>query len=144
MKLHNLVNHGLKLLSLGAVHHIGMVYPYHGFMGRNLNNIKIVDLHELSGFRGSGSRHPSQFVVHPEVVLEGYGGQGLVFALYLHPLFCLNGLMQTVAPAPSRHETAGKLVNNHNLAVLNNVVHIAFEEGVGLQGLLNVVKHADV
>ena len=40
-------------------------------------------------------------------------------------LFRLNGLMQTVGIAASRHNTSGKLIDDHNLIILHHIILIA-------------------
>ena len=47
--------------------------------------------------------------------------------------------MQTVAIAAAQHEPAGKLIHDEHLAVLDHIVLIPLKQGVGLQGLVDVV-----
>ena len=87
---------------------------------------------------------PDELLVHAEVVLEGDRGEGLVLALDLHLLLGLDRLVQAVRPAPAGHEAARELVDDDDLAVLHHVVHVALEEGVGAQPLVDVVEHVHV
>jgi hypothetical protein len=82
--------------------------------------------------------------VHPEVVLEGDGGERLVLALDLHLLLGLHRLVEAVGPAAAGHEAARELVDDHDLAVLDDVVHVALEEAVGPKRLVHVVEHVHV
>ena len=50
----------------------------------------------------------------------------------LHALLRLDRLVQPVRPAPARHEPAGELVDDDDLAVLHDVVDVALEERVRL------------
>ena len=52
--------------------------------------------------------------------------------------------MQAVGVAPPGHEAAGELVDDEHLAILDDVVHVPFEQVVGLQGGLEVVQDLDV
>ena len=79
-----------------------------------------------------------------EVVLEGDGGERLVFALDLDLLLGLHRLMQTVAPPASRHEAAGELVHDDHLAVLDHVLDVQVVQVVRAQCLLNVMKQRHV
>ncbi len=78
-------------------------------------------------FRIGGTGHAGKLFVHAEIILEGDGGQCLILAFDLHPFFCFDRLMQPVAPAPSRHQSAGELVDDDHLAVFDHVIDIALE-----------------
>jgi len=91
-----------------------------------------------------GTGHAGEFFVHAEIVLEGDGGQGLVLVLDDHPFLCLDRLVQAVGPAATRHETAGELVDDHDLALLDHVVNVTAVHGMGAQGLVDMVEHHHV
>src|SRR5258708_11598057 len=65
-------------------------------------------------------------------------------ALPIYLLFGFDGLMQAVAPAPSRHQAAGKLVDDDDLAVLHHVIDVALEDDMGAQRLVDVVEQRHV
>src|SRR5579884_2380579 len=88
--------------------------------------------------------HPRQLAVHPEVVLEGDGGEGLALLLDPHPLLGLDGLVEAVAVPPPEHQPARELVHDDDLPVLHHVLHVPAEQGVGPQRLLGVVHQLDV
>ena len=52
--------------------------------------------------------------------------------LHVHVLLGLDGLMQTLGVAAAEHETAGELVDDDDLAVLDDVVDVALHDAVGL------------
>ena len=54
-------------------------------------------------------------------------------------LLGLNGLMQALGVPTAEHQTAGELVHNDDLAVLDDVVHVPLHDAVGLDGLIDVV-----
>ncbi|MCG3173532.1 MAG: hypothetical protein GMKNLPBB_01729 [Myxococcota bacterium] len=48
--------------------------------------------------------------------------------------------MQPVAPAAARHDAARVLIHDHHFAVADDVFDIAAEQGVGLQGVVDMVQ----
>lgn len=52
--------------------------------------------------------------------------------------------MQAVGPAPAHQRAAGELVDDHHLAVAHDVVHVALVDGMGAQGGVEVMDHAQV
>jgi hypothetical protein len=65
-------------------------------------------------------------------------------SLDLDALLGLDRLVQAVGPAPARHLAAGELVDDDDLAVLDDVVDVALEQRVGLERLVDVVQDLDV
>ena len=82
--------------------------------------------------------HAGQLVVQAEVVLEGDRGEGHRLALDAQALLGLDGLVQALLPAAAGHLAAGELVDDDDLAVLDDVVAVALVERVGAQRLLEV------
>ncbi len=52
--------------------------------------------------------------------------------------------MKPFAETPSRHEPAGELVDDDDLPVLHDVVHVALKEVMGLERLVYMVEEIDV
>ena len=92
------------------------------------DDLEVVRVRELAGFRRRGTGHARELVVHAEVVLEGDRGEGLVLLLDLHALLRLDRLVQTLAPAATLEDAAGELVDDLHLAVLHDVVDVALEQ----------------
>ena len=88
----------------------------------NDHDVEVVDLGELGRFGLGRAGHARELLVHAEVVLEGDGRERLVLALDLHAFLGFDGLVQAVAPAAARHQAAGELVDDDDLAVLDHVV----------------------
>ena len=59
--------------------------------------------------------------------------------LDLYAFLGLDRLMQTLVVAAAEHQTAGKLINNDDLTVTDNVVYVALHNAACLDGLVNVV-----
>ena len=49
--------------------------------------------------------------------------------------------MQTLVVTPAVHKAAGKFINDYNLAVLHNIVNIAFHNAVGAYCLVYMVGY---
>ena len=104
------------------------------------DDLEPVDLVELRLLRLGGAGHAGELLVHAEVVLDGDGGEGLRLALDLHPFLGLDRLVQPVRPAAARHDAAGELVDDQDLAVLHHVVDVLLVQGVRLQQLVDDVE----
>ena len=142
--LGNIVDHRVELLPLALVDHVRVVEADHRLIGWDHHHVEIIDLLELYGLGIGGAGHARQFFVHAEVVLNRDSGQGLVFLADADLLFGLNCLVETVRPAPAGHEPASELVNNENLPLLDHIIHIALEQGIRFERLVNVVEGADL
>jgi hypothetical protein len=140
----DLLDDGVELLALGAINDVRMLDSDQGAIGRNHQHFELVDLVELGrfGFRRAG--HAGQFLVHSEVILKGDRGKRLILTLDLHLLLGLYGLVESVRPATAGHQAAGELVDDDHLAVLDDVVDVALEEGMRAQGLIDVVQNVHV
>ena len=99
---------------------------------------------ELFGFGVGRAGHAGKLLVLAEVVLEGDRRERLVLALDLHLLLGLDRLVQAVAPAAARHQAAGELVDDDDLAVFDHVVHVEVEQRVSAQRLVDVVLDVGV
>ena len=83
---------------------------------------------------------PESFVVEAEVVLQRDGGEGLVLGLDRHALLRLDRLVDALVVAAADQDAAGVLVDDEHLAVHDDVVLVALEQGVGLD---RVVEERD-
>ena len=122
----------------------GGVLADHRPVGRDRDHVEAVDLVELLllGHRRTG--HAGQLLVQPEVVLEGDRGEGHRLALDAQALLGLDRLVEALRPAASGHLAAGELVDDDDLAVLDDVVAVALVERVRLERLLEVAGQARV
>ena len=108
------------------------------------DDVELVDLVELVGLGVGGAGHAGQLLVEAEVVLERDRRQRLVLFLDLDVLLGLDRLVQAVRPAAARHHAAGELVDDEDLAVLDQVVDVALVERVRAQRLVHEVQRLDV
>ena len=130
---------GLELGLLGLVDVIVAIVADHGLVGGYLHHFHLVDLAELVGLGGRGTGHAGDLLVEPEVVLQGDGGECLVLFFDAHALASLDGLMQTLRVAPSFQDAPRELVDDLDLSILHQVVHVAPVEARGAQGLHEMV-----
>ena len=140
----DLVGDGVELGVDGAVDQVLVVLARHGAVGRDDLDGQLVDLAELGVLGKRGTGHAGELLVQTEVVLQGDGGQGLGLRPDIHPFFGFDCLMQTVAEAAAVHETTGKFVDNQDLTVLHDVVHIPFHQVVGTKCLIHIVVQLHV
>ena len=138
LHLDDLVDERVELGLLIAEDQVREVVADHVPVGRDGDDLQLVDLVELLGLGHRRAGHAGQLVVQAEVVLEGDRGQGHGLALDAQALLGLDGLVEALAPAPARHLAAGELVDDDDLAVLDDVVAVALVQRVGAQRLLEV------
>ena len=142
---------GAVLGGFVLVDEVGAVVPDHGPVSRNDIDIETVDLAEFFFLGLGGSGHAGKLVVEAEEVLVGNRGQRAGFALDLYALFGLDCLVKALAITPAVHHAAGELIDDDDLCARVAVVdHIAVLEqdvvlaarvqGVGAQGLLEIVQ----
>ncbi len=135
----NVVDDRLVLFRPRPVDRVGLFNASQRPVGRNDDDVELVDLGELFRLGFGGPGHARQLLVFAEVVLEGDGRERLVLALDLDLFLGLDRLVETIAPAAARHQTAGELVDDHDLTVLDHVVDVDPEDRVRAQGLLDMV-----
>ncbi len=127
-----------------AVYKIIVIPAYHRLVGRNLYDIKRINLAELRFLGKGGTCHTRELPVHAKIVLEGYCRLGFVFLFDLDTLFCLNRLMQTVGIASARHNSAGKSVYNNNLSVFYDIIDIKLHYASCSKSIVNIVHKLNV
>ena len=140
----NLADDGHVLAPLGTEDLVFVVKADHGAVGGNFNDVQVVNGAELFLFGECGTGHAGQLLVHAEVVLEGDGGQGLAFAVNGNALLGFDGLMQTLGIAAAKHQAAGELVDDDDLAVADHVVDILAHTTVRLNGLVDMVQQGGI
>ena len=94
---------------------------------------------ELAGLGLCGTGHAGQFLVQPEVVLQRDRGEGLVLVLDGDTFFGLDSLVQAVAPPTSLENSSGEVVDDLDLAAVDDVLVVANEQFFGAQGSAKLV-----
>ena len=116
----------------------------HLHVRRDLDHVQVVDLDELLLLGLGRAGHAGELVVEAEVVLQRDRGERLVLLLDADALLRLDRLVQALRPAAAFHDPAGELVDDLDLAVLDDVVDVAVEERLRLQRLVQVVDELPV
>ena len=129
---------------LGLIDDVRIVEADDGLVRRDLHDVQIVDAGEFLFFGQRRAGHAGELAVQAEEILEGDGGERLVFACDLDALLGLDGLMQALVIPAAVHQTAGELVDDDDLPVFHDVVDIALHEAPGLHGLVDVVRERGV
>ena len=114
--------------------------PLHLAVGRNRDDVELVDLPELAGLGHGRAGHAADLVVQLEEVLQRDRGQRLRLFLDLHPFLGLDRLVQAVAPLPALHFAAGELIDDDDRVVLDDVLHVALVEVMGLERVVDQVR----
>ena len=113
-------------------------------MRRDHNNFETVNRLKLECFRVSGTGHAGQVVVEAEIVLESYRRDRLVLLLDRDTFFRFYRLVQAVTPATARHRAPGKLIDNNDFAVVNDVIDIALIHRMRAQCRIQVMQQLDI
>ena len=115
-----------------------------GLVRRHDDDTHRVDLAEfrLLGLRRTG--HAGEDVVLAEVVLQRDRREGLVLLLDLHALLGLDRLVQPLGVAAAVEDAAGELVDDVDLAVLDDVLVVPRVQLLGPQRVLQVLDQRSV
>ena len=140
----DLLDDGAVLACLILVYNVVPVDADNGLVRRDLNDVERVDRLELLLLGERGAGHAGELSVQTEIVLERDRGKGLVLLLHVHVLFGFDGLVQTLGVPAAEHETAGELIDDDDLAVLDDVVDVAPHDAVRLERLVDVVRERGV
>ena len=124
----------LRLLVL--VDEVGLVDAHHGLVRGDRDDAELVGRHELGRLGLGGTGHAGELRVETEVVLQRDGGEGLVLGLDLDALLRLDRLVDALVVATAYEDAAGVLVDDEHLAVHDDVVLVALEQGVRLDGVV--------
>ncbi len=131
----DLVADRAELAALVLVDDVVGVLAQDRLVGRDDRDVELVDLVELLRLGVGGAGHAGQLVVEAEVVLIADRRHRLVLFLDLDAFLGLDRLVQAVRPAAPRHLPAGELVDDDDLAFVDEVVDVALVERVRLQRL---------
>ena len=136
------VGDGLELLGLGGEDPVGVPDPAAGPVGGDLEDVDLVDPLQLGGVGGRRAGHPGELLVPEEEVLDGDPGGGDRLQGDLLPLLGLDRLVEAVLPLAAGHHPAGELVDDHDLAVVDDVVAVPEVGDLGAEGPLDVLVKA--
>ena len=140
----HLLDNGIVFAVDRLVDGIRIIDALTGAVGGHRNDVQAVDLGELGCFCLGCTGHTGQLFVHAEVVLEGDGSQRFALGGDLHALLGFDGLMQAFVVAAADHQTAGELVHDDDLTILDHVIDVPLHHAVSLDGLIDVMGKGHV
>ena len=135
--IHDLVDHGIVFLALGAINTVVHVNSGDGFVGRDDHYVQFVNIPELTCFGLCRTGHTCEFMVHTEIVLQSDRSESLGRAFYLDVLLGFHRLVESVGPPATLHNTSGLLIHDLHLAAVDDIVHIFLEKGVCFEQLVH-------
>ena len=138
-QLLHMVNHRVELHAAGFVYQVFFVFADDRTVGGNHHHIQLVDIPQFLGFRFGRTGHTGQLVVHAEIVLQGHGGVSLRSRFHLNVFLGFDGLVQSVAVTAAFEDTTGLFIHDFHLVVLDDIIHVAFEDRVGFKQLAHGV-----
>ena len=140
----DLVDDRLELRVLGPVDDVGVVVARDVAVCRDDDDVESVDVAELAllGLRRTG--HARQLLVQPEIVLEGDRRERLVLAAHVEAFLGLDRLMDAVGVAAAVHQAAGELVDDDDLAVLDDVLLVVVEQVPRLERGVELMRQFEV
>ena len=112
VQIADVVGGSFEFFFLGAVDDVGVLDAEHRLVGGDDDDFELVDLLEFGGFGFGRAGHAAELLVEAEVVLEGDGGEGLVFLADVDAFLGFDGLVQSVGPAAAGHQAAGEGVDD--------------------------------
>ena len=142
--LFDVFNGRLVLLLRGLVNTVQLIISVARTVGRYHHRLQTINFLKLVRLGVCRSRHPGQLGIKTEIVLKGDGRHGLVLGLNGHPFLGFNGLVQTFAPTPARHQSTRELIHNRDLTALAHIVLIFEIQMMCSEGRIQVVHQADV
>ena len=131
---------GVVLFVDGAIDLVVVVGARDRQIGRNVEDVEVVDVHEFGRFGHGRAGHAGELVVEPEIVLEGDRGERDVLGLDRDVFLRFQRLVQAFGIAPAFHHAAGEFVDDDDAAVLDDVVAVLEEQLVRLQRLVDVME----
>ena len=131
---------GVKFVAPGFENRVVAIHADAGAIRRDDLDGEAVDVLELGGFGLGGAGHAREFLIHAEVILNRDRGVGARLTLDHDAFLGLDGLMESVGPTATGHDTAGVFIDDHDLTFLDDVFDVALVEGIGAEELGNGVN----
>ena len=96
------------------------------------------------GLRICRAGHAPELFVKAEEILESGRCQSLGLLLDLHPFLCFHSLVEPFGPAPPRHGPPRVLVDDDDLTLLDDIVHVPAIDEARPQRRMDVMQEAKV
>ena len=140
--LDDVLEHGVPLRVLRLEDEVALVGARDWDVGRDLDDVQVVDLDELLllRLRRAGHARASRTGQFCSVIVASVTFSSRIAT----PSFASIAWWSLLAPAAPLHDPAGVLVDDLHLAVLHDVVDVALVERLGLERLGEMVDELDV
>ena len=126
----------------GTIHLVVFIDALNGAVGRHFDNAQTINFGEFFGLGHGRAGHTAKLVIQTEIVLERHTGECHVFRLNGTILFRFDRLVQTIRQAATMHHPARKFVDQHNVAIANDIVFVPLEHFMGPQTLVHMVHQS--
>ena len=140
VRLLDRLHHAFIFLARCAENLIVLVLAVYRAVGGHCHHAQLVNLHEFIRFGRRRAGHPGQLSIKAEVVLKRHRSQRHVFRLDRHAFLGFDRLMQPFGQPTAPHHPSGEFVNQHHLAIADDVLLILVEQLVRPQRLRDVVN----
>ncbi|OQA10437.1 MAG: hypothetical protein BWY65_00616 [Firmicutes bacterium ADurb.Bin373] len=140
----NLIHYCPELGLLRLVNDIRRVYTDQLFVGGYHYHVQVINLFKFLLLCLGCAGHAGKLVIHSEIILECNRSESLGLPFDFNIFLGLNGLMQSFAIPPAKHQPAGKLIHDDHLAVFHHIIAVPFHQGIGLKSLVQVVSKLDI
>ena len=123
---------------------VGVIGADIGTVGRNHRDFQSVNPAQFLGLRGCGGGHPGHFGVQADQILQRDGSQNPPLALQRHAFLGLQRGLQPVRPAAVGGDASLELVHHFDLAVLHHVIHVAPQQFLGVDGMVQSNQEREI
>src|SRR4030095_9183179 len=112
-------------------------------IGWNDFHIQLIDLPEFFCLCGCRSRHAADRRIERDQVLHGDGSKDPSLLLWGEILFRFDRGVQTRRPSAILNDAAFRLIDRLDRTISDQIVHIASNQGMGMQGILDRRKECE-
>ena len=128
---------GVVFLVFSAVDRVGIVDADHRPIGRDDLDGQVVDLGKFAALGSCGAGHAAEMWVESEQVFEGNGAENAALGFDGDGFLHFHGSVEPGGPATVLRDAAFEFIHRFDLAVFDEVVDVAMQESVGMEGVLH-------
>jgi hypothetical protein len=114
-----------------------MIHTNHRPIRRNHLDFQIVDFPEFAGLSRRGSRHPAGHGIESDEILQRNRTENPALFFWCDTFFCFDCGVKASGPAAILNDAAFEFVDGFNGAILHQIVDVAPEQGMRVDGVLD-------
>ena len=133
----NFLNDGLFFGVFRRKQAIGRIDANHWPVRGDRLHIQLVEFLKLAPLRSGCPRHARDVRVQTHQILQRDGPEHSALRLHPHAFFGFDGIVQSGGPTAILRNAAFEFVNRFNGIVLDDVINVAPQQGVGVNGVLH-------